>query len=360
MVDRLGASGATLLDGRRARVRGGVAALVGAALAALLLAPPLSGKPPGKDVGQSCNVDTDCATGLCGPWDPGTRACLPPPRSVPLGGLCSTNEHCQGVESYCKSHRCERPLELGEPCTGNESCRSRYCDEGLGSGGTKKCVPAAGTGRAGDYCSQEAHCQSKLCTATQCEAQRAPGGVCRKDANCASSVCEGGSTLGAGQDGKCVPAAKAGTAGQYCSKHSQCVANYCSNHACAAIAGLGEACPGGDAQCASRFCDAGAGSGGTNKCVPAAGTGQAGNYCSQDAHCALRMCIAHQCAAKAGLGESCPRGNMQCQSGFCDAGAGSGGTNKCVPAAGTGLTGQYCSQNGHCKPGKACSAHRCQ
>jgi|GEM_PF-3787951 len=33
---------------------------------------------------------------------------------------------------------------------------------------------------------------------------------------------------------------------------------------------------------------------------------------------------------------------------------------KCVPAAGTGLSGQYCSQNGRCRPGKACSAHRCQ
>jgi hypothetical protein len=123
---------------------------------------------------------------------------------------------------------------------------------------------------------------------------------------------------------------------------------------------IGDTCPGGNKGCKSGFCDAGPGSGGTNKCVPPAGEGKTGDYCSQNAHCRQKICMRNKCEGKADLGESCPNGNTQCSSGFCDAGGGSGGTNKCVPAAGTGKPGDYCSQNGHCKPGKSCTGHKCQ
>ena len=185
---------------------------------------------------------------------------------------------------------------LGDACIDNGRCDSTFCDTGTGSGGTNRCVPQAGTGTTGQYCSQNAHCQSKRCSAQKC----------------ASAV------------------------------------------------GLGEPCPGGNSQCTTGYCDSGSGSGGTNKCVPKAGTGAVGQYCSQNAHCASQICSGGKCKAKADLGEPCPQGNTQCLSGYCDTGMGSGGTNRCVPKSGTGKTGDYCSQNGHCKPGHSCTSGACQ
>jgi hypothetical protein len=141
--------------------------------------------------------------------------------------------------------------------------------------------------------------------------------------------------MGSGNTNTCVPRVGTGKVGDYCSQDAHCATKSCSRHPCEGKKPLGASCPGGNKECASGFCDAGLGSGKTNKCVPAAGSGGTGEYCSQDAHC-------------------------RCASGFCDAGMGSGNTNMCVPRAGTGAPGQYCSQNGHCRPGKACVGHKCQ
>jgi hypothetical protein len=258
-------------------------------------------------IGDKCTTPDSCASGLCGAWDPGTKACLPQPGSAGTGEKCSTNDHCKAGHS-CVAHRCEKPLELGEPCAGNTFCASGYCDQGVGSGGTQKCVPPAGTGKTGQYCSQEAHCESKLCLSSKCQSRREPGGECRYNESCMSGHCETktmtgigavdqGIAQGANLMWKCIPRAGTGTGGQYCSKHGQCRSDWCApKTGCAPVGDLGEACPGGNKGCTSGFCDSGAGSGGTNKCVPPAGTGKPGDYCSQNGHCKPgKSCNAHKC-----------------------------------------------------------------
>jgi hypothetical protein len=322
-------------------------------------------------IGQPCKIAGDCQSGICGAWDAGKKACLPPDKSSPVTGPCATSAHCQDAAAMCVKHQCTLPLKLGEPCLANGECKSAFCDRGLGSGGTGKCVPAAGTGQTNDYCSQEAHCKTKLCTNNKCEAKHPAGGVCRYNESCTTGFCELTTVTPSGAANqainqavnawfKCVPQAGQGTKGQYCTNHNQCAANQCISSACLAKSSLGGPCAGGgNKQCASGYCDAGSGSGNTNKCVPKNGSGTTGDYCSKPSHCATNLCENKKCAAKRGLGVACPQGNSQCQSQYCDAGMGSGGTNKCVPPAGKGKTGDYCSQNGHCKPGKSCKAHKC-
>lgn len=355
--------------GARSRVPGAIRLAVVAL--SMIVVGAVSSDESKLGVGKKCTGDDQCASGICGAWDPGTKGCLPAKDSVEPNGLCSNNNQCRGGAS-CVDHRCEVALGLGDPCTDNDSCASHYCDTGLGSGETKKCVPPAGTGKTGDYCSQEAHCKTRLCIATQCEATREPGGECRYNESCKSGHCETESFTGSGalNQGinqafdrwfKCIPKAASGTAGQYCSNSNQCKSNYCSSaNECAPFAETGQPCPGGDAHCTSGFCDAGTGTTNTRKCVPAVGKGKTGDYCTKKQHCSSNLCTDRQCEGLRELGASCPRGNPQCKSGFCDAGGGSGNTNRCVPPSGTGKTGDYCSQNGHCKPGKSCTANKCR
>jgi hypothetical protein len=184
------------------------------------------------------------------------------------------------------------------------------------------------------------------------------GGDCTANSQCASGQCDPGKK-------RCVPAVNKGKEGDYCTNHGQCLNDVfthlmCSENKCILKYASGHTCPDDNFQCMSGSCDSGPGSGGTNKCVPKPGTGQGGEYCSLPAHCGAKQCINHACPTLKKLGQSCPQGNTQCESGFCDTGPGTGGTNKCVPQSGWGKPGEYCSQNGHCKPGKACVSNKCQ
>jgi hypothetical protein len=179
------------------------------------------------------------------------------------------------------------------------------------------------------------------------------GQTCSSNGQCHSGFCD--------PSKKCVPAKGTGAEGDFCTVHDHCDDLYkCRNKKCSKGSASGASCPGGNVDCQSGSCDSGLGTGGTNKCVPPPGLGNTGEYCSKAAHCKSNRCTANKCETLKALGQSCPGGNAQCDSGFCDAGFGSGGTNKCVPASGKGNTGQYCSQNGHCKPGKACKSNKCQ
>jgi hypothetical protein len=95
--------------------------------------------------------------------------------------------------------------------------------------------------------------------------------------------------------------------------------------------------------------------------VPAAGTGKEDDYCTLPAHCDSGVCLANACTALLDLRESCASGgNERCASGYCDAGWGSGNTNTCVPAAGTGIDGEYCTTTNHCSRYSFCDGDTCR
>ena len=312
--------------------------------------------------------------------------------SVARGAKKDTGEKCL-QDSQCKSHMCTDhacapKVRIGKPCSNSKNCLSGVCYDFQTSGVQNRCVPRPGKGKAGQYCTLNDQCKSGVCFENACKtasgtsmlemfedvASKAKtkkldqiqdthpsiklGESCKSNQDCLSGYCDAG--LGSGNSNRCVPAAGTGKGGDYCSQNAHCATKKCVAKKCTAQKGLGEPCPGGNAQCLSGWCDSGMGSGGTNRCVPAAGTGKTGDYCSQNAHCATKACVAKKCSAKKGLGQPCPGGNAQCLSGWCDSGMGSGGTDKCVPAAGTGKKGDYCSQNGHCKPGYSCKSHACK
>ena len=111
-------------------------------------------------------------------------------------------------------------------------------------------------------------------------------------------------------------------------------------------------------QCLSGYCDLGAGTSKTGICVPRYGTGQVGDPCSDDRHCAGGRCDARQdvgggwhpglCrSGKGALGDYCIA-HPDCASGYCDRGDGTSKTSRCMPNGPTGRTGDWCSHHNQC------------
>jgi hypothetical protein len=196
---------------------------------------------------------------------------------------------------------------IGSSCTGNADCTSEYCDAGNNTSHTSLCLPRGGTGALGSLCSH--------------------------DNQCASAICGG---LTQSQSGNWIPGN------------------------CAVAGPLGTSCS-NNRQCSSGYCDAGNGTSHTAKCMPRGGMGTIGQMCSHDNQCASSNCngltqnaagewIPGACAAKLALGAHCSA-NYLCASGYCDAGNFTSHTSQCMPPAGTGTTGQPCSNDNHCSSG---------
>jgi hypothetical protein len=122
---------------------------------------------------------------------------------------------------------------------------------------------------------------------------------------------------------------------------------------------LGSACS-NDRDCISNYCADG------RFCAPRDGTGQPGQYCHHDNHCASSICNCPgdrhtggrafcsnwesrtganrgTCAAKRPNSVYCNR-NEQCESGHC-------AEEICAPVDGAGLAGDYCHHGNHCRSG---------
>lgn len=85
--------------------------------------------------GERCLRDGDCATGRCA-WQGECGKCVaprPPVELVDLGQPCTANGAC--LSRWCAAGRCSPPAELGE------ACGERPCDflGGLGCGSDQKC-----------------------------------------------------------------------------------------------------------------------------------------------------------------------------------------------------------------------------
>lgn len=96
----------------------------------------------------------------------------------------------------------------------------------------------------------------------------------------------------------------------------------------------------------------------TRKCVPADGTGETGDFCTQRSQCKSQDCSgtapSKKCAAvstpKKNNASSCTA-PTECLSNTCTGG-------KCVPAAGTGPLGEYCNAPTQCAS-QTCTSNKC-
>jgi hypothetical protein len=135
---------------------------------------------------------------------------------------------------------------FGEACVSPSDCASNSCaptpptgttSSWPGSGPTSssgaslnipgKCVPTAGTGETGDFCTHQSQCKSQTCTGSKCAAVSTPkkalGQPCAGGADCLSDRCD---------SSKCVPGDGTGNLGDFCTKAAQCRSATCTGSKC--------------------------------------------------------------------------------------------------------------------------------
>ena len=222
-------------------------------------------------------------------------------------GSCEMLVSLKGIPTAASQSSSSASLSNdGAACYGSDECKSGICQAGL-------CAPAY-LGVENAYCYYNSHCISGLCV---CQDENGNEVTCPKNPQ-------------EGDGGKCsggLPLASR------CTSNNQCGSGYCAN-------GL---------------------------CAPEDGTGQIGDYCHHQNHCANDFCFCPDgfdgdfcsnynanadflnrrgaCAPFPGWvnGTSCTE-NSDCMSRYCANGA-------CAPQDGTGVAGEYCHHNNHCRSG---------
>lgn len=179
------------------------------------------GAPPGTCICGSRDGQTGtCPTGVdCGPYRHGD----------PLHPLVTTDWYC-GTPP---------PTALGEPCTWNLRCGSRYCDRGNNTSQTGLCMPSLASGSTGDWCSNNNQCASARCGGLRQDASgawhpghcatntpSALGEFCSFNSDCTSTYCDRGN--GTSKTSMCMPRGSSGGTGDWCSHHNQCSSRECA------------------------------------------------------------------------------------------------------------------------------------
>jgi hypothetical protein len=128
--------------------------------------------------------------------------------------------------------------DLEQSCRQSNECRSGACDVGWGTSQTGTCVPAPGTGRTGEYCTNHKYCKSVSCSGHnrpprhrgECIGTRTVelASRCIGPSDCRSGTCDTGS--GTSQTGLCVPAPGTGTVGTFCTNNKYCKSGVCTGH----------------------------------------------------------------------------------------------------------------------------------
>lgn len=170
---------------------------------------------PKLKVGQGCLWNTECASGVCSTWSPGTKACVPKDGTANVGDLCSHNNHCKNKN--CQNHKCTAGAALGQSCSSGPSCRSGRCD-----GAKRKCIPNDGHGNVDDYCTHNNQCKNKNCSGYKCRAPKGLGEYCSSNGGCKSGRCD----AAPGNPRKCIPNDGTGKSGDYCTHNNQCKPGY--------------------------------------------------------------------------------------------------------------------------------------
>ena len=225
---------------------------------------------PRSTAGETCSVDSDCASGSC----KGQRCCsfpLSPCTACAAGsGLCSA---C-GSEHYLANGACVPKLSEGMTCLSDSMCASGVCRSSTccnaGVGGQCHACGAQGacTSCTSNYYVNGITCSPKLGAAARCSASsQCLSGMCKGGRCCQGSVgsgcvscssfsgfclaCLSGSVLSGGM---CVTQQQVG---QACSSSAQCTSGHCIGGYCCegSVYGLSfcNACSASTGLCAS--CD---------------------------------------------------------------------------------------------------------
>jgi hypothetical protein len=127
-------------------------------------------------VGETCDADTDCTSGLCV-----DDACKPTPAAD--GSPCKRDSNCaSGVCSSLNSLGIGvcGPQTNGSACLRNQECTAGVCDQSV-------CGASNGTACTGD-----AFCQSGYCATSVCTAPLPTTEGCTRNAMCQTGLCTNG------------------------------------------------------------------------------------------------------------------------------------------------------------------------
>ena len=185
----------------------------------------------GKDIGDNCTNNDECASGICHNenycgCEPMTDAGPPVPEvNCPAGYFCNP-----------ESHQCDSLLAEGNECLNDFECATGHCNLELQD---PECVE----------CSEQGHCsQGKYCHTFgsnpdyKCQEKESIGGSCSLDGTDFNEICLTGSCSG----GTCI-----------CTDSSQCPdGQYCDAAVCLEKLNANDACTGDDA-CKSGLCQDG-------------------------------------------------------------------------------------------------------
>lgn len=241
------------------------------------LAPDCGGGCPGCPDGAACGAATDCLSGVCGE----DATCAPPSCE---DGVANQDEPAPDCGGSCDAG-CQPGLRCAEPgdcasgvceasgCSGGAPlcCQAPACDDGVLNGGEASldcgggaCAPC----QNGRSCSEDADCESTLCTFGRCEAL--PTCDDEQQNGDETAIDCGGDTCGPCPDG------------QSCIEASDCASNGCEEGVCISC-GDGEQngletdvdCGGADPSCA--------------RCA-------SGGRCASNDDCAGAFCVAATCS----------------------------------------------------------------
>ncbi|KAN0063896.1 Chitinase 4 [Thecaphora frezii] len=168
---------------------------------------------PKQDLGSACTAKSGCLSNSCV-----SGRCVPQAGQGYISAYCNLSSQC--TTARCWKNQCLERKDYGGTCTLDETCRSNRC-----SPAKLRCIPTAGQGYVGAFCTNNSQCVYGLCTANACESKRLPGLDCTDDVNCLSNRCGPVSR-------KCIPQAGTGWSGSYCTNDSQCTRSGCVNNAC--------------------------------------------------------------------------------------------------------------------------------
>lgn len=141
----------------------------------------------GYDVGQSCQLNSDCQSNYCCNQVCSATTC--PPQGKRLGRSCKKNSECQSTyccNSVCSTTPCSPSPSPKAPspqaCAETSQCPSGYycCNDTCSA---NRCI-------AGDYCTERSDCGTSYYCATRCSNTAcAVGLACSGNSDCQTNYC---------------------------------------------------------------------------------------------------------------------------------------------------------------------------
>lgn len=152
-------------------------------------------------VGEPCELDTDCGSGIC------DAVCV-----LADGNVCGANSECL---NSCIASNCQTVNGSGEAC---DEADPQDCESGLACLNSTCLIPS-GSSRT---CADADECEESLCLNGSCSPQLVEGDECGDDAECAGSLVCRPELFAPDGDSVCLPAI-----GNYCGPAERCESGTC-------------------------------------------------------------------------------------------------------------------------------------